>query len=351
MVRKFIAQRRPTAGLEIRRPRKNQRQEVDVTYTIEEALRIFIQAKEAEGLRSRTIKDYRQHISYLSEFLLENHPDVIDDVNSLTTNHVREYINYLRNDRRPYKGAEHRKEIDRSGLAVNTINIRLRTLKTMCRFWYDEVMIETNPMIGVKPVKDDERKEVEGLADENIGKVFNALDDRQFAEWRDKVLMYLMLDTGLRPEEALTVRIEQFDFRSMFVLVPSMIAKNRKGREIPITREVGRMVRDLYEETKQYFGDPEQVFMNAYGEPFTAGAFRKRLNRMKKRLNLEKLHPNMFRHTFARKYLLNGGDIFTLQKILDHADIATTRKYVQMTNEDVKAQHNKYSPARRFLRR
>ncbi|MDF4189561.1 tyrosine-type recombinase/integrase, partial [Ligilactobacillus salivarius] len=176
-------------------------------------------------------------------------------------------------------------------------------------------------MESVKPVRDDQQKEVRGLTDEEIGKIFNALDDRQFAEWRDKVLMYLMLDTGLRPEEAVSVHISQFDFRSMSVLVPSQIAKNRKEREIPISREVGRMVRELYEEIRQYFGEPDQVFMNAYGDPFTADAFRKRLNRMKVRLKLDELHPHMFRHTFARNYLLNGGDIFTLQKILDHADI------------------------------
>ncbi|MDK1004077.1 tyrosine-type recombinase/integrase [Bacillus subtilis] len=351
MARKFITERRPTASRGVQRSPEDRRMPVDVKYSLEEALEIFVQAKEAEGLRPRTIKDYRQHISYLREFLSEEYPEVIEDINALTAQIIRAYINYLRKDRRPYEGAEHRKVVEREGLSVNTINMRLRTLKTMCRFWYAEGITGKNAMESVKPVRDDQQKEVRGLTDEEIGKIFNALDDRQFAEWRDKVLMYLMLDTGLRPEEAVSVHISQFDFRSMSVLVPSQIAKNRKEREIPISREVGRMVRELYEEIRQYFGEPDQVFMNAYGDPFTADAFRKRLNRMKVRLKLDELHPHMFRHTFARNYLLNGGDIFTLQKILDHADIKTTRKYVQMSNADVKAQHNKYSPIRKFLRR
>jgi integrase/recombinase XerD len=91
--------------------------------------------------------------------------------------------------------------------------------------------------------------------------------------------------------------------------------------------------------------------MNAYGEDFTDDAFRRRLNRLKSKLNIQKLHPHMFRHTFARNYVLNGGDIFTLQRILDHADIQTTRKYVQMDNELIREQHNKFSPLRNIIKR
>lgn len=90
--------------------------------------------------------------------------------------------------------------------------------------------------------------------------------------------------------------------------------------------------------------------MNAYGEDFTADAFRRRLNRLKQKLNIPKLHPHMFRHTFARNYVLNGGDIFTLQRILDHADIQT-RKYVQMDSEHIREQHNKFSPLRNIIKR
>ena len=88
--------------------------------------------------------------------------------------------------------------------------------------------------------------------------------------------------------------------------------------------------------------------MNAFGDDFTADAYRRRLNRLKKKLDIPKLHPHTFRHTFARNYILNGGDIFTLQKILDHADIQTTRKYIQMDKEHIREQHNKFSPVRRL---
>jgi integrase/recombinase XerD len=52
----------------------------------------------------------------------------------------------------------------------------------------------------------------------------------------------------------------------------------------------------------------------------------------------------MFRHTGALFYILNGGDPFSLQKILGHTDRSMVRKYIQMNNTDVKKQHNEFSP-------
>jgi integrase/recombinase XerD len=151
--------------------------------------------------------------------------------------------------------------------------------------------------------------------------ILSSYDDRQFAQWRDKTLILLLLDTGLRIGEALSLTPDQINFKELTITVPSQVAKNRKSRDIPISREVAKRLRQLLDETQQYFGEECKLFMNAYGEEFTDDAFRRRLNRLKRKLNILKLSPHMFRHTFARNYILNGGDLFTLQKILDHADI------------------------------
>jgi integrase/recombinase XerD len=348
LARKFIAERGATASPKVQRTGKVRRTVLDELerYTIDEALEIFIRAKEAEGVRPRTIKDYRQHIRYLLDYI-GRQPFYLDE---LTAQLIRDYINYLRKERNAYEGVENR-EKETKGLSVNTINIRLRTLRTMCNFWYAEGMIAENPMQNIKPVRDDEHEEVPGLSDEEIEKILNYFDEKQYAEWRDKTLILLLLDTGLRINEAVNLTIDQIDFKRLSIHIPSSTAKNRRGRDVPVSREVARRLRQLYEENQQYFGKVDEIFMNAYGEPFTADTFRRRLNRLKKKLNIEKLHPHMFRHTFARNYILNGGDIFTLQKILDHADIKTTRKYIQMDDEHIREQHNKYSPIRRLLRR
>ena len=54
--------------------------------------------------------------------------------------------------------------------------------------------------------------------------------------------------------------------------------------------------------------------------------------------------PHTFRHTFAKSFLLNGGDLFTLQKILGHSSLEVVRMYVNLASDDVQVQHRRYSP-------
>lgn len=315
-------------------------------YTIDKALDIFIQSKEAEGLRPRSIENYREHTKYLMRYINRS-PFYIDE---LTPTLIREYLLFLSQERVPYEELGKRARTNK-GLSPYTVNLRLRLLKTMCAFWYEEEMITKNPAAKFKKVKSDHVDEVPGLTDVEIERILNYFDERQFAHWRDKTLCLLLLDTGLRIEEAVSLTIDRINLKYCEISVPADIAKNRKAREVPISREIAKRLVKLYEESRQYFGDVDEVFLNAYGDPFTAEAFRTRLNRMKKVLDIPRLHPHMFRHTFCRNYILNGGDLFTLQKIVDHANISTTRKYIQMDDEQIRQQHNKYSPARRYLRR
>ncbi|KIL74336.1 tyrosine-type recombinase/integrase [Bacillus badius] len=317
------------------------------SYTLDEALEIFILAKEAEGVRPRTIEEYRNHIRYLKSFF-EEFGYKVNFITDLSAKIIREYILYMKQTKKAYKGIEKR-EKETAGLAVNTINIRLRTLRTMCNFWFREQLLHANPVANIKQVRDDEKSEVRGLSDETIAKLLNYYDTKEYAQWRDKVLILLLLDTGMRINEAVNLKLSHIDFKLLTIHIPSQTAKNRKGRDIPVTREIAKLLKELHGETSSYFGECEYIFYNAYGEVFNADAFRRRLNRIKKKIGMERLHPHMFRHTFCRNYIMNGGDIFTLQKIVDHADIKTSRKYVQMETKHINKQHNKFSPVKKYL--
>lgn len=109
---------------------------------------------------------------------------------------------------------------------------------TNFRFLFNEGIINKNPTNNIPLVKDDYHEEVQGLSDEEIDLILASYDDKLFAQWRDKTLVFLLLDTGLRINEAVSLTAEQIDFQQNTLLIPSNIAKNRKYRKIPISREI-----------------------------------------------------------------------------------------------------------------
>lgn len=78
----------------------------------------------------------------------------------------------------------------------------------------------------------------------------------------------------------------------------------------------------------------------------SANSFRKRLSEYGDMAGIKnkRVSPHTLRHTGALLYILNGGDPFSLQKILGHTDMQMVRRYIQMTNTDIKRQHNIFSP-------
>ena len=92
------------------------------------------------------------------------------------------------------------------------------------------------------------------------------------------------------------------------------------------------------------------LFLNQRGKTLSARGVQIVFRSLKKKLNLDgrKLSPHLLRHSFALAYIENGGDPFSLQRILGHTDQTTTSKYVNMARSNVKAQHSKYSPGERL---
>lgn len=316
--------------------------------TFQEALELFVNAKKAEGMRPRTIHDYHKHMEWFRRFLSEFYPDVTT-IQQLTVDIIRHYINYLKDERNPYAGDKTREKAVK-GLSVNTINIRLRTLRAMCRFWTVEGYLPVNLMEKIKLLRTDSVDDLTGYTEKEIKALFNALDVRQYSGFRDKIIMLLLLDTGIRINELVNIKISDLDRKRLTLTVPAEIAKNRKTRTIPVSRKVMKLLFELYEENKFYFEPTEYLFLTAYGEKMFPDTFRRRLWKYAKEAGVERATPHKFRHTFARDYLLNGGDLFTLQLILDHADISTTRRYVQMDENHIKQQHMKFSPVNKYLK-
>jgi integrase/recombinase XerD len=91
----------------------------------------------------------------------------------------------------------------------------------------------------------------------------------------------------------------------------------------------------------------DYLFLNSWGTPLTKNGVQQMVRRWGRRAGLTHVRrpPHTFRHTFAKNYLVNGGDVFTLQRILGHTTLTCVRIYVNMFAADVKRQHGLCSPA------
>ncbi|WP_223068087.1 tyrosine-type recombinase/integrase [Paenibacillus caui] len=305
---------------------------------------LFYSAKRTEGVRQRTLADYKSYWRYFREWLSESHPETVS-VGQITTVTLREYIEYMSYEHKRYEGVECRKK-DGKTLSPATVSSRLRALQTICKFWESEGLTEKNAAEKIKaPRMDMPEKSV--FTDEQLAALLAAPDTSTYAGYRDRTLMLLLADSGLRINEALQLEPAFLDIQARCIRLPGPLNKNRKPRVVPVSVSVLRELIRLMEETQGYFDTPF-IFVSNYGDRLQADHFRKRLRQYAIDAGIDqkktKVSPHRFRDYFCTNYLLNGGDLFTLQRIVAHADIKTTQGYVKLNETAIRDSHAQYSP-------
>lgn len=315
--------------------------------SLELAFELFYSAKRTEGLRERTLRDYKSYWRYFRKWLNEFHAE-ITNTDQLTTALIREYVNYLTYDHVRYGDDPYRKKNDKK-LSTETVKSRLRALQTICKFWVDENIISINPTEKIKPPRRDvEERSI--ISDDEFIMLLEAPDRSTYVGTRDRTLMMLLGDSGLRINEALSLQNNHIDFTSRCLRLPGTLNKNRKPRIVPISSVVVRELLKLIEETQSYF-DTDFVFVSVYGDPLKGDHFRKQLRKYANAAGIDtsetRVSPHRFRDYFITNYLLNGGDLFTLQRIVAHADIKTTKGYVRLNEDALLDVHAQFSPLSR----
>jgi len=155
---------------------------------------------------------------------------------------------------------------------------------------------------------------------------------------RDKTILTLLVDTGMRSAEVAGVRKQ--DIKTETVMV-----RGKSGeREIPISDETRRLLFALIASNGSKDG---HVFQGHKGPLTRHGVYRIVSAQMiKAGIQGPKLGGHRIRHAFGKGYLVNGGDLRSLQEIMGHANITTTQKYTALAMHDVIEKHHKFSPLR-----
>jgi integrase/recombinase XerD len=154
------------------------------------------------------------------------------------------------------------------------------------------------------------------------------------------LLILILLDSGCRISEALTLRVRDIDMDNMLV---TLDGKGRKQRIVPFSFELRKA---LFRHIAEFNRKPESLLLASRNE--TQLGRRVMLRDVKqacRRLGftapIRTLHA--FRHTFAVNYLRRGGSVFHLQKVLGHSTLEMTRRYANLVTADLQAVHERVS--------
>lgn len=320
---------------------KKQRNIIKNSDNLDFLLEKFLEIKKAEGRAERTIKQYIENYAFFTEYLDKR--GIPRLMSALNKDIMRGYVIYMQSEIVRYE--DHRFVLDKYktvGIKPATINTRLKTLRVLFNCLRKENLIADNPMDGVQNVNEPE-EEITVLTDDELKHLLNAPNQRMYTEFRDYVLMVYLLDGMSRISEALGLKTANFDYDTRTVTIPGTIAKNRKSRIIPLQPQTARLLRELIAENKTDF-DSDYIFLTNYGGPMNSSHFRQRLVNYAKRAGIKKnVHPHLFRHTAATKFLQNGGDIRHLQKLLGHSDLRMVQRYTHLSNKSLIDQHARYS--------
>jgi integrase/recombinase XerD len=294
---------------------------------------------QTECKSSRTVEWYTSFLGRFRRFLeRNNHPTNIHD---LDRTHIREFIRYLQAEARvPHTGTP---------LSTATIQAYIRVLKAFFSWARREDYLKSNPMAAIVMPKS-ATKIINTFTDDQVAKLTDVCTRSNVNGHRNLTILLLSLDSGLRVSELIGIQLDDVNLPEGYIVIRQ--GKGNKERIIPIGSIVQK---SLWKYVNLYRPRPltdnvTSLFLTGSGLPLTRNGVQQMMRRLARRAGVTgvRCSPHTFRHTFSKRYLTNGGDVFSLQRILGHSSLASVRIYLNLFACDIKKQHVRFSPVDRL---
>ncbi len=284
---------------------------------------------DSRNLSPGTLDWYKQILGGLQRFLAEVYE--ILRMEEISPGHIRAYLS----------------ERKKRGISSETIHRTYGGLRCFFKFLRRDGIIERNPMELVeKPRR--ERHLIRPMNSEQVRALLAQVESKTFLGLRNKVMMLLMLDSGLRLSEVLGLQLVQLDLAGGELIV---MGKGRKERKVPFAAVMREAFKGYLKKRARVQAGEDLVFMSRRGGQLTRRHVQIMVRRYGRQAGIKgvRVSPHTLRHTFATQYIRNGGDPFSLQAILGHSTLEMVRNYVNLASRDVAVQHRKFSPLDRLF--
>ena len=290
---------------------------------LSEAIDEFLLEQRVRGNSAATLSYYSSVLGYFRDFVGEVF------VADITLVDCRQYYLYLSD------------ELD------NTVSIQtyIRGLRSFLNWCYSSEYIDVDICDKFKLPKAT-RKVIDVLTDSEISRLFDVNSGGDWLSARNRLIIALMLDSGLRLHEVVTLSRTHVHADDGYLIV--IQGKGDKQRAVPI----GSVTRRFLAEYLNLLPlDPRhdslllKISDVRYGlDPITDNTIKQLFRKLKDRTGIRRLYPHLLRHTFATRYLENGGNIYSLQQILGHSSLEMVKRYLHLATTRIRTDFGKFSP-------
>lgn len=269
-------------------------------------------------LSDETIKNYRYDLNKFISFLKNK------NIKDVTIKDIENYLVFL--------DKNSSKTISRNITSINNFFIFLikegKLKKNPCEFIDRPKLNKTLPnTLSIE--------EVEILLDITLKTNY---------DYRNKAMLELLYGSGLRISELINLTTRDIDFENAVI---RCFGKGSKERIVPMNDYVIYFLKE-YLEVRPFMQKNKKsdyLFLNNHGNKMTRQGFWKNLQKILKEKGITKnVTPHTLRHSFATHLLNGGADLRSIQMLLGHSDISTTKIYTHISHEKVKEDYKKFHP-------
>ena len=274
-----------------------------------------------------TVESYAKDLSAFQEFLEEQNPDI--SWTAVQADDMREWVIFM---------------MDEQKLSSASVNRKLSAMRTFYKYLRRVGRVNVNPMEKVVAPKK-KRPLPYYVRESEMDRLLELTsEDRSFKGIRDRLILMMFYETGIRRAELLGMTDASVDLSARQLKVTG---KRNKQRIIPFGEELEKEIRAYQTVRDEAFC--AHVFPTlfvtekgmAMNESQVAKVVKDGLSMV---TTIKKKSPHVLRHSFATAMLNNHADLTSIQKLLGHESVATTEIYTHVSFEELKSEYKSAHP-------
>ena len=260
----------------------------------------------------KTIENYNRDLNKFFKFLNDYK---IKDIKKITKETVRLYFLKQKNN----------------NISNRTLGRYYSSLNSFFLYSIEHEYIGVNPLKFIDYPKYT-KKIPEYIYDYQLEKLLNEKTSENVEiELRNKLIIHLLLDTGVRVSELVNIKVHDIDVEERIIKV---FGKGSKERFVFFTSKTKELLTNYLIKRKEK-AITDNLLINYKGEKLTERSVQKIIKLVGEKIGLD-IHPHLLRHTFATDLLNKGADIRMIQELLGHENLDTTQIYTHVSNSRVK---------------